>query len=349
MAFDFPSSPTTGQEYLADNGRLYLYDGSGWTTIGDWQTPDRYGNNPFKYRTIYTRGYVAGGYQNSSAWSNVNRTTHYNDTSTNLGDIMDRAAAYTDGGYSDYNMYIYATQSSWPGTGNYVTSIAMTTETGRTHDTAWDMKNSAGGYGDVGVIINASLTLGWILADYTNIDKHNYVTESMYATGRGGSAGTPGDFVATWYGQYYGWVKHSSSGSRNHKIEFATETWSAAGISVGTDGWGKALPTKEGWSYVKNGGNTTNSVWKINDTTGTSLNTALTTPDGSAGEENYETGQMWGYCLGHYNGAQNNNSYKITHATDVFTAGGAAMQPKGHGGMSSAACATASAQILGGY
>jgi len=348
MAFDFPSSPTTGQEYFADSGRMYLYDGSGWTTLGDWQTPDRYGANTFKYRTIYTRGYVAGGYVSSSAWSNVNRIQNSTDTTTNLGDIMDRAAAYTDGGWSDYNMYIYATQSSWPGTGNYVTSVSMTTESGRAHDTNWDMKTSAGGYGDVGVIINPSLTLAWILGDYTNIDKHNYVTEIMYASGRGGSAGVPGDYACTWYGQYYGWVK-SSAGPRNHKIEFTTETWSAASLSVGTDGWGKALKTKEGFAYVKNAGNVTNSVWKLNDTTGASINTALTTPDGAAGEENYVSGQAWGYCLGHYNGAQNNNSYKVVHATDVFTIGGAAMQPKGHTGMSSAAMASASNQVLGGY
>lgn len=351
MAFDFPASPTTGQEYLADNGRLYLYDGTGWTTLGDWQTPNRYGNNPYKYRTIYTRGYVAGGYQSSSPWSNVNRTTHYNDTTANLGDIMDRPAAYTDGGYSDYNMYIYAASTSFPGTGTWTTSINMATEAGRTHNTDWDTKldqTGSSGYGSVGTILNASLTLAWILGGQTNIEKHNYVTEVMYSSGRGGSAGTPGEFIARWYGRYYGWVKHTSTGNRNHKIEFATDTWSAAGVTAATDGWAKALSTKDGFAYVKN---TTYGInyMKIDDTTGSSIHTTMNASDGSSSEENYENGQNWGYCLGHYNGAQNNNSFKIVHATDTIVNGGAAMQPKGHGGMSSACCGTASNQILGGY
>jgi hypothetical protein len=350
MAFDFPTSPTTGQEYLTENGRLYLYDGSGWTTLGNWQTPNRYASNLFKYRTIYTRGYVAGGYQNSSPWQNVNRTQHSTDITTNLGDIMDLAAAYTDAGYSDYYMYIYATSASWPGTGTRTSSINMTSETSRTYNSVWDLKSPAGGYGDVGVILNSNLSMAWILSDQTNIDKHNYATEIMYAAGRGGSAGTPGDYVTAWYGETYGWVKHGGApggaGSRNHKIEFATETWSAAGLTVGTDGWGKALKTKEGYAYVKNGGNTTASAYKINDLTGANIRTDLSF--NNSGEENYETGQNWGYCVGEYNGAQNNNTYKVTHGTDTYTVLGSASQPKGHGGISSAAMATASSQVLGG-
>ena len=43
---------------------------------------------------IWTHGYVGGGYQNGSPWNNVNRTVHATDTSTNLGDILDRSGAY---------------------------------------------------------------------------------------------------------------------------------------------------------------------------------------------------------------------------------------------------------------
>ena len=66
------------------------------------------------------------------------------------------------------------------------------------------------------------------------------------------------------------------------------------------------------------------------------------------GEENYQTGQEHGYCIGHYNGVQNNNTYKVVHATDTFTTLGSTAQPKGHDGISSASCASASAYILGG-
>jgi len=349
MAFDFPSSPSAGTQFLNISG-IYLYDNSGsWTTIGDTLTSNPFGLNPFKYRSIYTRGYVSGGYKDTSPWRNVNRTVHYTDTTTNLGDIMDQAAAYTDGSFNDYYQYIYASSPSWPGTGSYTSSINMQTEVGRTHSSSWDLTQNMTQYGDVGVVINSNLTMAWIIGNQTLFDKHNLVTEIMYSAGTGGSGGTAGDFVAAWYGERYGWIKHSYEGNRNLKLEFSTETWSSGGLTVGTDGWGKALPTKDGYAYVKNGGNIVNGIYKVNDTTGSNIRTDLTAPDGNAGEENYQTGQNWGYCLGHYNGAQNNNTYKVTHATDALVSLGATSQPKGHDGMSSAATSSASSQFLGGF
>lgn len=346
MAYDFPSSPSVGQQFISLRD-LYLYDNSGtWTTKGDTQTTNPFLNS-FKYRTIYSHGYVSGGYKDASAWRNVNRTVHSTDTTTNLGDIMDQAAAYTDGSFSDYNQYIYASSNSWPGTGSYTTSISMVTEAGRTNQNSWNLTQNMTQYGDVGVVINESLTVAWIIGNQTVFDKHNLVTETMYSAGFGGSGGTPGDFVTAWYGERYGWIKHSYEGNRNLKLEFKTETWSSGGLTVGTDGWGKALPTKEGWAYVKNGGNIVSGIYKVNDFTGSNIRTDLTAPDGNAGEENYETGQVHGYCVGHYNGAQNNNTYKVVHSTDTLTSLGSSAQPKGHDGISSAATATASALVVG--
>jgi hypothetical protein len=346
MAYDFPSSPSVGDQYVTSN-KIYYYDSSGsWSATAETQSVNPAFANPFKYRTIYTHGYVGGGYKDSSPWRNVNRTVHTTDVTTNLGDLLDYNPAYVDGSYSDYYQYIYASSTSWPGTGTYTTSFSMVTESSRTHNSEWDTKSSYGGYGDVGVIINSNLTLAWILGNQTNIDKHNLVTEVMYAGGLGGVAGTAGDFVCTWYGQYYGWVKHNYEGSRNNKIEFATETWSAGSLSVGTDGWGKALPTKDGKAYVKNVGNIGTSTYTINDTTGVNINTGLNMPE-SCGEENFQTGQNWGYSLGNYNGAQNNNSHKFIHSTDSIITMGSSTQPKGHDGMSSAGMATAAASIVG--
>ena len=73
----------------------------------------------------------------------------------------------------------------------------------------------------------------------------------------------------------------------------------------------------------------------------------LETKKKNRGEENFETGQDWGYSLGNYNGAQNNNSHKFVHATDAITTMGSDTQPKGHAGMSSAATATAAASVVG--
>ena len=338
-SYDFPSSPSTGDTYFE-----YAFNGSSWTT-----NDAVFANNRFKYRSIYTRGYVSGGYKASSPWRNVNRTQHSTDTSTNLGDIMDKNSAYTMGSYSDYNQYVYQAYDGGTHTtlGNYTNSISMVTETGRTHDSAWDTPNNFGSYSDIGVVLSPGLTAAWLMGSGYDMCKHNLVTEIMSAHGVGGAYQS--DFNAAWQGDTYGWFLSTySPGSVNLRFTFATETYDSGGLTVGTNGWGKALSTKDGFAYVKNGGNVVNTVYKVDDGTGTNLNTGLTTPDGNAGEENYQTGQEHGYCLGHYNGVQNNNSYKVVHATDTFTTGGSDMQPKGHDGMSSASCASASALLIGG-
>jgi hypothetical protein len=341
MAFTFPSSPSIGDQYVAPTGRIYLWDGS-WTTKGDTLDTNPFEDNSFRYRSIYTRGYVSGGYKSSSPWKNTNRTQHTTDITTNLGDQLDFAAAYIHGGYSDYNQYVYGTADSFSGSSTHTSSVSMVTETGRTHDPKWDLKTTRD---DTAVLLTPSLSMAYITAGgSTTTDKHNYVTEVMYAAGSapaGYKSGTSYGQVACWNGATKGWVYQSGGAS----FTFATETWVSGGVSVGTNGWGKALSTKHGHAYVKNGGNTVTGAYKINDVTGANIRTDLNFDN--SGEENYQTGQDWGYCVGHYNGAQNNNTYKVHSVTDVYTVLGADSQPKGHDGMSSAAMASGSSMILG--
>ncbi len=344
MAYDFPSSPSTGTQYISQN-RIYYYDASGsWSSQGNTQTTNPAFANPFRYRTIYTHGYVSGGYKDASPWKNVNRTIHATDITTNLGDRLDYGAAYVDGGYSDYNLYVYGVADSFDGTSTWTSSVSMVTEAARSHNSAWDTKTTRG---DVGCMVNSNATMGYITAgNSTDTDKHNYVTEVMYAAGSAPAGPTGGSSygnVAEWHGEFKGWIW--ASGGSN--FTFSTETWSSGGTTVGTDGWGKALSSKHGFGYVKNGGNIVSGIYKLNDTSGAQLNTGLSTPDGNAGEENYQMGQNWGYCLGHYNGAQNNNTYRVNYLTDGIVALGADAQPKGHNGMSSAATAPAAASVIG--
>lgn len=345
MPFVFPTSPSVGTQYITPGGLIYLYDNSAsWSTEGDTQTTNPF-TNSFRYRTIYSRGYVSGGYQNSAPWKNVNRTVHATDVTTNLGDRLDYGAAYVDGGFSDIYLYVYGLADSFSGSSTWTGSVSMITEAARTHDNNWDTKTTRD---DVGCLVNPTNTMGYITAGGSAAtDKHNYVTEIMYSAGSAFNGPTAGDTygnVACWYGEFRGWIWRSGGGY----MTFSTEVWTSGGTTVGTDGWGKALCSKHGWAYVKNAGNITNAVYKLDDNTGAQLNTGLTTPDGSAGEENYEMGQNWGYCLGHYNGAQNNNTYKVNYLTDVFTAMGSTTQPKGHDGMSSAATAPCAGSIAGG-
>jgi hypothetical protein len=342
MAISFPSSPSSGDQFPASNGRLYIWDGS-WTTKGDTTTPNPFAAKPFKFRSIYTRGYMIGGYKSSSPWKNANRTAHSTDTTTNLGDQIDYGASYIDGGYSDYNAYVYGLADSFSGASTWTSSISMATEIKRTHDSNWDTKTTRD---DVACIMNSTLTMAYITAGgSTATDKHNYVTEVMYNAGSapaGPTAGSSYGNAAAWQGEFKGWVW--AGGGAN--FTFATETWASGGTTVGTDGWGKALSTKHGHAYVKNGGNIVTSAYKLNDTTGAQVRTDLNFDN--SGEENYQTGQNWGYCLGHYNGVQNNNTYKIDSLTDSYTVLGSDAQPKGHDGASSGACASGSSLILGG-
>ena len=195
-------------------------------------------------------------------------------------------------------------------------------------------------------MINPTNTIGYITAGgSTATDKHNYVTDTMYASGSVGASavtGTSYGNAAEWHGATKGWVQAAACS----QFTFSTEVYATVTATVGTDGWGKALSTKHGYAYVKNGSNTVAGAYKINDTTNAQIRTDLTFEN--AGEENYEMGQNWGYCLGHYNGAQNNNTYKVNYLTDAYTSLGTDTQPKGHAGASSGATAPASAYVLGG-
>jgi hypothetical protein len=347
MPFNFQSSPTTGMQYVAPNGIVYIYDSnSSWCVDGRTQTSNPFLNS-FKYRTIYTRGYMLGGYKDSSPWTNVNRTQHATDITTNLGDILDRAGGYIDGGWSDYNAYCYNMSNGINAgvTSTWTSSINMQTETGRAHSTSWDI--TSGRY-EVGCIINASLTLAYLSGGGSYVtDKHNYVTDTMYSAGK--CPNNPGiggaTMTTTFFGETKGWLIASSAAC---SITFSTETWVNGGMSTASDGHSKVLGSKHGYGWGHNGGNTaTTAITKWNDTTGVSSGVVCYTPNNS-GEENFEQGQNWGYCLGHYNGVQNNETYRLNYLTDVVTSLGSDSQPKGHAGASSGANASASSQILGG-
>jgi hypothetical protein len=58
----------------------------------------------------------------------------------------------------------------------------------------------------------------------------------------------------------------------------------------------------------------------------------------NSGEENFTMGQDWQYCLGEYDGLQNNNAWKFYYSTETGFSGGSDMQPKGHAGSSSGTC-----------
>ena len=219
----------------------------------------------------------------------------------------------------------------------------MTTEAGRTWSASWDMKTARVNHV---AIMNPSLTVAYITGGTTTAtDKHNYVTETMYVVGTAPANPSSAGVSTKMLGQYRGWIL---TGGAAGWINFNTETWTNGGLTSGTDGYSKVLSSKNGFGWGKSGGNTaTASITRWSDVTGTSYGVVSSSPNNS-GEENMQTGQDWGYCLGNYNGIQNNETYKLTFATDACVGMGATTQPSGHDGMSSGCCASASAYRLGG-
>lgn len=347
-ALSFPSSPTTGTRYISPNGIAYFYDGSGWSSNGLLINPDPVGQNTFLYRTIYTRGYTHCGYQSGSPWRNTNRTIHASDVSVNLGDMMDYNASYINGGFSDYNTYIFNDSGSVGGASSFTSSMSMTTETLRTHQSAWNLTVSR--Y-DTKVLMNAGLTANYICGGSSaTTDKFNCATDTMMNAGSvpncsAGSGGATYYAYTGFFGQYYGTV---GANGQSGQLNFSNETWSSSGVwsfAGNLDGVAKGLSSKWGYGYNATT-NVTGTVYKFNDSTLTQIS-SMGRPE-SCGEENMQIGQDWGYSLGSYDGAQTNNSQKQSYLTDTIVALGSDGQPKGHGGMSSGCCGTGSCLILGG-
>ena len=341
------STSLSGYRYISPNGFTYFWDGFSWVGNGNAINPNPVSTNPFLYRTIYTRGYVHCGYQSGSPWRNTNRTVHATDVTTNLGDMIDYAASYIDGGFSDYNTYVFNYSGGVSGNSNITSSMSMLTETVRALQTYRYMTVSR--Y-NLKALMNPSLTNIYITGgNSTTTDKFNTVTDIMLINNSAPDSGNNGGQVyglSGFFGQFLGTVgANGTSGSLNWASEtWASNTWSFASS---TDGQPKGLSSKWGRGYNANGSYAGSSTYyKFNDTTLTQIST-FSRPD-SCGEENCQVGQDWGYTLGAYNGTQNNNSQKVSYITDTSVALGSDGQPKGHGGMSSGSCGTGSVTILSG-
>ncbi len=347
MGLKFPLEPVLNQPCIVGTGFLYYWTGTVWDEYGGLTDPDPY-DEVYKHRTIITRGYMLGGYKSSVAWKNVNRTAHFTDITVNLGDLLTNGGSYLGGGFSDYHAYVYSADGIVSGSSVNADGFNMATEVGRTHSAGWDLKTARV---DCDVLLNPNFTIGYIVGGGSAAtDKHNYVTEVMLASGSapnspvlGGTNGGLGIF----YGELYGWaVKAVSNGGQ---FTFATEVWTTWATVWASDGQPKGLTSKWNFGYGSDGSYAgTATLGKYNMTTGSKI-TTIARP-GTNGEENWEMGQNWGYQIGAYNGAaQNNEATKVTYPSDTCVAMGSDTMPKGHDGCSSGATASASNYILGGY
>lgn len=297
------------------------------------------GDNDWSSARIWTHGYVAGGYKNSSAWRTVNRTVHATDVTTNIGDIIDRSGGYFSGSWNDITHFCHSFDNSFRASSNYTSAYNMATESGRTHQGSWDMtvnRNSMGSFQDHVFAGGNSYLYG---GGNSRTDVMNLKTEVMRTSSFPPDHYDGGD-DPTWggHGRLKGWKKRGDTWSRQG-FWWNTETWCSWAHAPGGDGWKKIMSTMIGHMYVGTGNNNQNGMQKNDDTTGISTRGL---DFGRTGEENYQMGMRKGYMLGNYNGAQNNNTYKVNYNTDQYNNLGGTTEPKGHGGMSSAHCASAS-------
>ena len=348
-----PSVPASG--YLPFSGQAQWFDNTGATytaTIG----------SEFKYRSIFTHGFMCGGYRGANPWRTVNQTFHATDVTICRGDQLDRAATYVDGNFGDYNGYVYGGSNSWGSNSPHTSSINLHTGTGRTAGSSPDY-NHTDNYGttpdsigatwdlyascdDPGAVSGQTTQRGYVTGGgdlgSQSWNRLNFMSELMSRVG----GGHGNNHASATEGELRGYSYGDTSNSKY--IEFSTEStgnWSTSNITG--DGWKKSLSTKWNFGYHGNGNNVTQQWMKFTHNSGAYIST-FNQIDVASGEENMEMGQDWGYMVGNYSGSggsgnarQNNRTMKIFHATDSMAMCGFKTEPKGHQGQSSGTCHSA--------
>jgi hypothetical protein len=351
------------------------------TTSGFWAYPGNtvgvVNNSSLQYRSIFTHGFTSGGYKDSNPWRTVHKTWHANDITISCGEQLDVACAYAGGTFSDYNGYHHGSSNTFVAASTHTSSYNLTTGANRVVNTGiagaapggafgYEGNNPYGdgsgiAYGTSGAIagvgswemsvgrsyfaaaVNQLGQVGYISggSQSTACDKFHFPTEIMYTTNAPSVTATSHATAA--HGATYNWW--SLAGSLRSLL-FSSDTWAtwSPGTTIAPDGVCKFLSTKLGFHYGGTGANVTSGIATWSDSTGTYVNNSLVKPQ-ALGEENYQMGQNWGYCLGQYNGVQCNYTFKMNYSTNVTTVLGTASQPKGHAGMSSGACSSVAASV----
>jgi len=345
---------TRGSYLVSDgsNGAFWQYPG---------QTAQSTGVDSWRYRSLITHGYISGGYKGSQPWRSMNKTWHNNDTTMYTGEQVDRAAAYCDGTWSDFNGYIHGTVNSYAGNSSHTSSYNLHTGICRNQGDGRFSQYSYGYEGDnPRTVMGYNVTGGWQMnagrndcgcataqkeqAGYitgggsSTTNKLHFATEIMYNTNNSGDSG---DFVAGCGMEsrsYFSWRNSSQK-----YIQHSNDSWSNQGFAGNNRGWCKALPTKWGHFYIGTSNNVTTPIRKVRGSDGAALSNYNRSR--AAGEENMEMGQDWGYKLGDFDGQQNNHTEKWNYSNDSISTMGFATRPKGHYGQSSAACSSAAGAV----
>lgn len=367
-------SPTLGGAKLQANAAST--NGSAhWAYMGSTNTgvtsPD---NTGWLYRSIFTHGYLAGGYKGSNPWRSLNKTWHATEITLYCGEQLHAVASYTKGVWSDYNGYVVAhgNTAAYAQASSVITSYSLFNGSAR----SWsgdgfsssgigygyegnDPKNEGLTYGSAGygahvggMAMNVTRSdnggsndikgqSGWLVGGgSTTTNRLHFPTDVMYAGWDSGLSGICDGASGELRG-YFAWTS-----------DYKYVTWSN---SSWTTGWGtgggwargdyqcKILSSKYGHHYIGTSSNVTLPKARFSDSTGATL--ATFNKVRAYGEENCEMGQDNGYMMGHYDGQQNNHTIRQSYTSDTEVTLGSAAMPKGHWGQSSGACSSAAMTI----
>lgn len=361
---------------LASNGKtssgpgeyFWNYPGSGNTGAS---APD---NGAWLYRSIYTHGFLAGGYKGSNPWRAVNKMWHATEVTLYCGEQLHAVASYTKGIWSDYNAYIVAH-------GNTTTYAASSAQLASYSLFNGSMRMSTGdGFSSSGISygyegndpLNQGLSYGTAgygshvggmamsVARSDNGGAQDIKGQSGYITGGGSSVTNrmhfPTEVMYIGNDSGLSGICDGASGENRGWFVWTSDykyvTWSTASWTTGWGsggGWArgdyqcKTMSSKYGWHYIGTSSNVTLPKVRFSDSTGATL--ASFNKVRAYGEDNSMMGQDNGYVMGHYDGQQNNHTIRQSYSTDSEVTLGAAAQPKGHYGQSSGACSTAAMNI----
>jgi len=356
--------------YLTSNGTGAAF----WAYLGNTSDPTTVDNSQWLYRSIYTHGYLAGGYKGYNPWRTVNKTWHATEVTLYCGEQLSHTASYTNGCWSDHNAYVIAHGGATFNVASAtIASYSLVSGTLRTHttgtfgstgvpygyvgnDPAHDGQgvlygNAADPSGTGGMKMSVAKGDACSTQDIkgqagyftggndSSTQKLHFPTETMYVT----TAAPYTDKGDAAYGETKGFYKFSGS----YAIQtFATNAWQSGGWgpSGATNYQDKMMGSKHGHFYCATGNNVALPKHKCNQTTGSVISTFNKVR--AHGEDNSQDGQDNGYVMGHYDGQQNNHTIRQSYSTDVEVTLGAAAMPKGHYGQSSGACSTAAATLI---
>ena len=323
-------SGTSAQRPAAENGMIRYNT--------DISVTEYYANGtwvpmtvPFKERTIITASYMMGGYKDSSAWSNINRTMSATDTTVNLGDgAQERAHNYQPGTCSLTRAYVFGAANAHATATTYVTAYNMVSEA-----KVVIAKNMAASRLYSGIVFQEHYR-AWVSGGSSAaIEEFDMSTETFSTQGPTWST------ASTWA------MSHENQGlfftDESANIwTFATRTISSrGGTAPSAHHQQKTVNSKGNFCYAGNEGtynagyNLRRTNMVINTTSG-----SVAKPRGNCGEENYTMGQDHQYMIGNYDGGgQNNGSWKFNYSTESGWNGNSSLEPKGHLGASSGATA----------